>query len=69
MKTNQLIEMLSKDVEPVKPTRIKTTLALALVFGAVAAFCLMFATVGLRSDIKCSAPDRLDSAVGVSRSH
>lgn len=52
MKTNQLIEVLSKNVDPVKPARIKTTLALAIVFGAVAAFCFMFATVGLRSDIK-----------------
>ena len=52
MKTNQLIDVLSKNVEPVKPARIKTILSLALVFGAAAAFCLMFATVGLRSDIK-----------------
>ena len=52
MKTNQLIEMLSTNVEAVKPARIKTTLALALILGAAAAFCLMFATVGLRSDIK-----------------
>ena len=52
MKTDQLIEMLSRNVEPVKPARIKTTFALALIFGAIAAFCLMFATVGLRSDIK-----------------
>lgn len=52
MKTNQLIDVLSKNVEPVKPARIKAILTLALVFGAAAAFCLMFATVGVRSDIK-----------------
>ena len=52
MKTNQLIDVLSKNIEPVNPARVKTTLALALVLGAAAAFCLMFVTVGLRSDIK-----------------
>ena len=52
MKTNQLIDVLSKNVEPVKPARVKMTLALALIVGAAVAFCLMFVTVGVRSDIK-----------------
>lgn len=52
MKTNQLIDVLSKNIEPVNPARVKTTLALTLILGAAAAFCLMFVTVGLRSDIK-----------------
>lgn len=52
MKTNQLIDVLSKNVEPVNSARVKTTLALTLILGAAAAFCLMFVTVGLRSDIK-----------------
>ena len=51
MKTDQLIEMLSTNVEPVKPGRFKKALAFTLLFGGAAAFCLMLGTVGLRSDV------------------
>lgn len=51
MKTDQLIEMLSTNVEPVKPGRFKKALALTLLFGGAASFCLMLGTVGLRSDV------------------
>lgn len=51
MKTDQLIDMLSTNVEPVKPARFKQTLALTLLFGEAAAFCLMLLTVGIRNDV------------------
>lgn len=51
MKTDQIIEMLSTNVEPVKPGRFQATLFLALILGGAAAFCLMLATVGPRADI------------------
>ncbi len=51
MKTDQLIEMLSTNVEPVKTARFSATLLVALLLGGVAAFCLMLGTVGLRSDV------------------
>src|SRR5690242_13509982 len=51
MKTDQLIEMLSTNTEPVKAGRFKIALAVTLVLGTAAAFCLMFATVGPRADI------------------
>lgn len=51
MKTNQLIEMLSINVEPVKAGRFPAALFLAVAAGGGAALCLMLATVGLRSDI------------------
>lgn len=51
MKTDQLIDMLSTNIEPVKPGRFKKALALALIFGGAAAFCLMLFTVGPRSDV------------------
>jgi hypothetical protein len=50
MKTDQLINMLSTNLEPVKSGHIKKTLALTLIAGAVAAFCVMLSTVGLRTD-------------------
>lgn len=50
MKTEQLIDMLSTNLEPVKGGQLKTTLALTLVGGGLAAFCVMLATVGLRTD-------------------
>src|SRR5262249_29276178 len=51
MKTDQLIDMLSTNVEPVKTGRLKISLILALLLGGAAAFCLMLATVGLRNDV------------------
>ena len=50
MKTDQLIGMLSTNLEPVKSGQLKRTLALTLVAGVVAAFCVMLSTVGLRAD-------------------
>lgn len=51
MKTDQLIEMLSTNVEAVKTRRFQAPLLLTLLFGGAAAFCLMLATVGLRTDV------------------
>jgi len=51
MKTDQLIDMLSTNVEPVPPGGLRKTLLGALVAGGVAAFCLMLATVGLRTGV------------------
>jgi hypothetical protein len=50
MKTDQLIDMLSTNVEPVKHGQLGKTLAWALVIGGAASFCVMLATVGLRSE-------------------
>lgn len=51
MKTDQLIDMLSTNVERVDRSRLGTTLASALGAGAIVAFCAMLATVGLRPDL------------------
>ncbi|HMJ20869.1 MAG TPA: DUF1109 domain-containing protein [Terriglobales bacterium] len=51
MKTDQLIDMLSTNVEPVQQGRLRKTLVWALVVGGAAAFCLMLATVGLRTGV------------------
>jgi len=50
MKTDQLINMLSTNLEPVKTGRLGKTLTLALVAGGAAAFCMMLTTVGLRTE-------------------
>jgi hypothetical protein len=50
MKTEQLIDMLSTNVEPVNRSQLGRTLAWAVAIGGVAAFCVMLATVGLRPD-------------------
>ena len=50
MKTDQLIDMLSTNVEPVKSGQLGKTLAWGLVIGGAASFCVMFATVGLRTE-------------------
>ena len=49
MKTDQLIDMLSANVEPVKRGQLGRTLTWALVIGGAASFCVMLATVGLRT--------------------
>ena len=41
MKTNQLIDMLSTNVEPVKHGQLGKTLAWALVIGVAASFCVI----------------------------
>ena len=50
MKTDQLIDMLSTNVEPVKRGQLAKTLAWALIIGGAASFCVMLATVGLRTE-------------------
>ena len=50
MKTNELIDMLSTNIEPVKGRRVWSALAAALVLSGAASFCLMLMTVGLRHD-------------------
>src|SRR5215469_7764673 len=50
MKTEQLIDMLSTNVEPVRRGGFQKMLMGALLIGAAAPFCLMLATVGMRSD-------------------
>jgi hypothetical protein len=49
MKTEHLINILSTNLEPVKRGQLAKTLALALIVGGAAAFCVMLGTVGLRS--------------------
>ena len=51
MKTEELIDLLSRNLEPAENRQVEKTLAIALVVGGLAAFCLMLATVGLRSDL------------------
>ena len=48
MKTDHLIDLLSANLEPVKPGEIKKTLTLTIFAGGLAAVCVMLATVGLR---------------------
>src|SRR5215467_2461389 len=48
MKTDQLIDLLSTNHEPVKRAQIKKGLILALIVGGAGAFCVMLSTVGLR---------------------
>ena len=47
MKTDELINMLGTNLEPVKGGQLRTTLMIALGVGAVAAFCLMLVIFGL----------------------
>jgi hypothetical protein len=49
MRTDRLIDMLSRNVEPAKNGQIGKTLAWALVIGGAASFCVMLTTVGLRT--------------------
>src|SRR6266853_860165 len=50
MKTDQLIDMLSTNVDPVKSGQVWKPLVWAVAIGGAASFCVMFATVGLRTD-------------------
>lgn len=50
MKTGKLIEMLSTNIEPVKPRDVEKTMSWAIVVGGAAAFCVMLTTVGLRTE-------------------
>ena len=49
MKTERLIDLLSTNLEPVKGKEIGRTLAWAIAIGAITAFVVMLATVGLRT--------------------
>lgn len=49
MKTERLIDLLSTNLEPIKGKEIGRTLAWAIAIGAIAAFGVMLATVGLRT--------------------
>jgi hypothetical protein len=51
MKTDQLIDMLSTNVEPVKSEWGGKALTWAIVLGGAASFCLMLMTGGLRTDM------------------
>jgi hypothetical protein len=48
MKTDQLINLLSTNLEPVKRAETKKTLTWTILAGGLAAVCLMLVTVGLR---------------------
>jgi len=48
MKTDQLINLLSTNLEPVKRGETRKTLTWTILAGGLAAVCLMLATVGLR---------------------
>jgi hypothetical protein len=53
--TEQLIDLLSANLEPVSPRRLGKTLILAIVTGGAAAFALMLATVGPRPNLLSTA--------------
>jgi hypothetical protein len=50
MKTDELIDMLGTNIEPVKGGQLRNTLLVALAVGAAAALCLMLAIVGAPSE-------------------
>ena len=50
MKTNELIDMLGTNLEPVKGGKLRNTLMIALAVGALSASCLMLAILGLPAD-------------------
>ena len=49
MKTERLVDLLSTNLEPVKGKETGRTLTWAIAIGAIAAFVVMLATVGLRT--------------------
>jgi hypothetical protein len=55
MRTDRLIDVLSTNLEPVKRGRLWKALLCALVVGLVAAFVVLLATVGMRSDFGSAA--------------
>jgi len=54
VKTEELIKMLSTNVEPVHGAQIWRGVGLALVAGGAVSFCVMLATVGLRTGFNFS---------------
>jgi hypothetical protein len=53
--TDRLIDLLSANLEPVRPVQFGKTLLLAMLAGSTAAFSLMLATVGPRADLDSTA--------------
>ena len=56
MKTDELIAMLSTNLEPVDRRRPWRHLPAAVAIGASAAFALMYAALGMRSDLAPGGP-------------
>jgi len=52
MKTNDLIDFLSTNVEPVRRGQVTRTISVALLVGAAAAFTAMFFALGVRSNLE-----------------
>jgi len=50
MKTDELIEMLGTNLEPVKAGQLRSTLMIALAIGSAAVLCLAFAVFGAPAD-------------------
>jgi hypothetical protein len=50
MRTDELIDMLGANLEPVKTGRLRATLIVALAIGSASALCLTFAIFGLPAD-------------------
>jgi hypothetical protein len=51
MRTNQLIELLSTNIEPTDHRRLRHGLGLAAALGAVAALCVALLSLGVRPDL------------------
>ena len=51
MKTDELIDMLGTNIEPVKGGQLRNTLLFALAVGAGAALCLMLAIFGMPAEV------------------
>jgi hypothetical protein len=55
MKTDDLIAMLGKNVEPVERARVERTVNAAVLLGAAVALCVMFVIFGVRTDLNGDA--------------
>jgi hypothetical protein len=51
MNTDRLIDLLSANAEPIRRVHFRWTLLVAMIAGAAAAFALMLATLGARTDL------------------
>jgi hypothetical protein len=51
MKSDELINILGTNVEPVKGEQVRNTLVIALAAGGIVAVCLMLAVLGLPTDV------------------
>src|SRR5437660_1792994 len=54
MKTDDLVEMLSTNVEPIRHGRVGRTISIAVVAGAVIALGIMLVGLGVRADVTTS---------------